>query len=351
MTAVTEEFADRVFASALGAIEIYSIHIGDRLGFYRALARGPKTSRELAEATQVHERYVREWLEQQATNGIVTTDLSSTEPIFSLPPSHSEVLADELNGFYLAPLARMLTTAGEKMPMLLDAYRDGSGVSWDAFGQDMRESQADMNRPFFTHDLTGAIAGLEGAHQRLTKPGARAADVGCGAGWSTIALATAYPEATFHGYDVDPQSIEAARDNATAAGLSDRVSFSTEDIGAVDQGQTFDVAFVFEAIHDMPRPVDVLTAMHGMVRKDGVVVVMDEAVGDEFTGEGDEIEKLMYGFSLLICLPDGLSSQPSVGTGTVMRPATLESYANDAGFTGFQPLSEVGFFRFYELKP
>jgi hypothetical protein len=91
--------------------------------------------------------------------------------------------------------------------------------------------------------------------------------------------------------------------------------------------------------------------MRRMVGDEGVAVVMDEAVADEFTGEGDDVEKLMYGFSLLICLPDGLSSRPSVGTGTVMRPATLKSYASDAGFSGCTPLSEAGFFRFYELTP
>ena len=351
MTVPTEEFANRVFASALGAIEIYSIHIGDRLGFYRALAEGPKTAGQLATATRVDERYVREWLEQQATSGILSADVDETETAFSIPASHSEVLAEELSGFYLAPLARMLTTSGEKMTMLLDAYQSGSGVSWDTFGQDMRESQADMNRPFFTHDLAGAVALIDSAHQRLSNPGARAADVGCGVGWSTISLARAYPEATFRGYDVDAPSIETARQNAAEEGLSDRVSFGTEDIGSGSEGRIFDVAFAFECIHDMSRPVSVLAAMHEMVRPGGVVVVMDEAVGDEFTGEGDEIEKLMYGFSLLVCLPDGLSSQPSVGTGTVMRPAKLASYAEEAGFSGFQPRNEAGFFRFYELTP
>jgi hypothetical protein len=129
------------------------------------------------------------------------------------------------------------------------------------------------------------------------------------------------------------------------------VSFSASDVGSLSGEEVFDVAFVFEAIHDMPKPVQVLAAMRQMVGEDGIAVIMDEAVGEEFTGEGDEIEKLMYGFSLLVCLPDGLSSQPSVGTGTVMRPAKLESYASEAGFAGFSPLTEAGFFRFYELTP
>lgn len=347
----TEKFADRVFASALGAIEIYSIHIGDRLGFYRAIGPESMTSQDLAAATGVEERYVREWLEQQATYGILDVDLTGSEPRFSLPEANRPVLIDETNSFHLAPLARMLTTAGQKMDHLLDAYRSGTGVSWDSFGQAMRESQADMNRPFFENDLATVFAGLGRIHERLSRPGASVADIGCGAGWSTLTLARAYPGATIRGFDIDAPSIEMAIENAATAGLDDRVSFSTADIvnEAVEEG--YDVAVAFECIHDMPQPVPVLTAMRQMVGDAGLVIIMDEAVGDSFTGAGDDIEKLMYGFSILVCLPDGLSSQPSAATGTVMRPAALRAYAEQAGFNGFEIVGEAGFFRFYELEP
>ncbi len=350
MTASAEAFADRIFASALGAIEIYSIHIGTELGLYKRLSdEGPITAAELAASAGIAERYVREWLEQQATTGILTVDLSQNSARFTLPSEHAEVLAEELNGFYLAPLARMLATSGEKMSLLLDAYRNDTGVSWDSFGPAMRESQADMNRPFFANDLAEAVAGIDSAHTRMSKTGARVADVGCGAGWSTIALAKAYPDATFTGFDVDVPSISLAEANRADAGVADRVSFSSENVTVVDE--SFDVTFAFECIHDMSQPVPVLATMRRMVGDEGVAVVMDEAVGDDFTGEGDDIEKLMYGFSLLICLPDGLSSRPAVGTGTVMRPATLKSFANAAGFSGCTPLADAGFFRFYELTP
>jgi hypothetical protein len=101
----------------------------------------------------------------------------------------------------------------------------------------------------------------------------------------------------------------------------------------------------------MPRPVDVLSAIHEAVRADGLVVIMDEAVADDFTAPGDPVEQAMYGYSTLICLPDGLSSTPSEGTGTVMRRGILTDYANRAGFTSVQvlPIEEFGFFRFYRL--
>lgn len=351
MPTTAEEFADRVFASALGAVATYSIHIGDRLGFYRALAPEGKTSAQLSAETGVDERYVREWLEQQATYGLLDVDLTAEDPMFTLPDTHRQVLADENSGFYMAPLARMLTTAGENMSLLLDAYRSGGGLSWDAFGQDMRESQADMNRPFFENDLADVFVGLGPVHEMLSRPGARAADIGCGAGWSTLALARAYPEASLRGFDIDLPSIDMASQNASSAGLGDRVTFSSDDVVARSGGAEYDVVMAFECIHDMSQPVPVLAAMRDMVKDHGLVVIMDEAVGESFTGKGDDIEKLMYGFSLLICLPDGLSSKPSAATGTVMRPSTLQPYSEQAGFTGFRAIGEAGFFRFYQLTP
>jgi ubiquinone/menaquinone biosynthesis C-methylase UbiE len=178
-------------------------------------------------------------------------------------------------------------------------------------------------------------------------------DVGCGAGWSTVALATAYPGAEVVGVDVDAPSVEMARRNAAIAGVEERVRFRLADaasLQAADGG--YDAAFAFECVHDMPRPVQVLSAVREAVKPDGVVVVMDEAVAEEFTAPGDDVERFMYGVSLFICLPDGMSSTPSAGTGTVMRPSTLRRYAEEAGFAGVDvlPIHDFGFFRFYRLR-
>lgn len=349
MTLSTEQFADRVFDSALGAIDIFAIHLGDRLGYYRVLAGRDVTSEQLAAATGTDERYAREWLEQQSASGILEVDLGGADPVFSLPGSHAPVLVEPTEASYLAPLARMLTTASEKMSELLAAYRGGGGVSWDSYGPDMRESQADMNRPFFQNDLATVFRGLGRVHELLSKPGALVADVGCGAGWSTIHLAQAYPEAIFHGYDPDAPAIAMAQRHARDTGVADRVTFRSESIPGTER--RYDAVLAFECIHDMATPVEVLSAMRSALKDDGVGIVMDEAVGESFTGVADEAERLMYGFSLLVCLPDGRSSQPSAATGTVMRPSTLRRYALEAGFSQCRPVDEAGFFRFYELTP
>ena len=153
-TATADAFAERIFGAALGAVETLAVYAGDRLGWYRGLAAcGPATSEELAAATGTAERYVREWLELQAVNGIVTVDETGGTRRFTLPAAAAEVLTDEASLLYLAPLARMFAASAQQLPALLGAYRDGGGVSWEQLGDDARESQADMNRPWFERAL------------------------------------------------------------------------------------------------------------------------------------------------------------------------------------------------------
>ncbi len=349
-TMTTDAFAERLFNAALGTVELMSVYLGDRLGWYRALADGgPATSAELTARAGGSERYAQEWLEQQASFGILTVAEGGR---FAIPPAAADVLTDTANLSYLAPLARMFCAAGMQLPALVDAYRTGGGVGWAEFGVEMRESQADMNRPWFEHALPDALAGVSELDAVLRRPGARIADVGCGAGWSTIALARAYPQASVEGFDVDAPSIDMARRNAAEAGLDDRASF--HDVDAAGLGEnSYDAIFAFECVHDVPRPVEMLAAMRRAAVPDGLVVIMDEAVGETFQTPGDDTERLMYGFSVLVCLPDGMAHQPSAGTGTVMRPDTLRGYAREAGFSDVEtlPIEDFGFWRFYRLVP
>jgi SAM-dependent methyltransferase len=349
-----EEFAERLFGSVLGTVEVMSVYLGDRLGWYRSLAaEGPATPAELATRTGTHARYAREWLEQQAVAGILTLekDGEADERVFSIPPAVAEALTDGSSLAYIAPVARMFGAVGPVLPQLLDAYRTGGGVSWSELGTDAREAQADQNRSWFEQQLAPSLAGCATVQDVLTRPGARVLDVGCGAGWSAIALAAAHPGATVLGVDIDPPTIELANANAAEAALGDQVRFECRDAADLP-AETFDIAFAFECVHDMPRPVDVLAATRRALVPGGALIVMDEAVAEEFAPNGDELERVMYGFSLFVCLPDGLSSPPSVGTGTVMRPSTLRSYAESAGFTGFEvlPIEGFSFFRFYRLS-
>ncbi|HJR92894.1 MAG TPA: class I SAM-dependent methyltransferase [Acidimicrobiia bacterium] len=353
-TKTADALSQRLFAATVDAMDMLTVYVGDRLGYYRALAElGPQSSSELAERAGTTERYTREWLEQQTITGIVEVDdvsAPSEQRRYSISPGHAEALTDGLSLAYITPFVRMVAAAGFQVPHIVEAHRQGNGVSWAQYGLDMREAQGDMNRPFFA-GLLGQewFPSVPDLHERLSD-GARVADIGFGHGWSAIALATAYPGITVDGFDVDEPSVETANQNAKAEGVADRVKFHAVDAAGVAPSERYDVVTAFECIHDLPHPVAVLSSMRTLAGGDGIVVVMDEKVADAFGAIGDDIERVMYGFSNLICLPDGMAHPESAATGTVMREGQLAAYARDAGFSGVDVLPiESDLWRFYRL--
>lgn len=355
-SAERDELAERLFGAALGAYELMTVHLGDRLGYYRALAeRGDSTPRELAETTDTHERYAREWLEQQAVAGFLEVDdagAPAEERRFRLPAGHAEVLIDKDSLAHVTPMARFGVSFAGVLPAIEEAFRSGGGVPWEDFGELGLHAQGDANRPLFVNLLGSEwLPAIPDVHERLlADPPARVADVAFGAGWSSIAIARAYPKARVDGYDLDEASVELARANAAEAGVADRVSFHARDAGDPELSGSYELVTVFEAVHDMSRPVEVLRALRGLAADGGAVIVMDERVADAFTAPGDEVERLMYTYSILCCLPVGLSDTPSAGTGTVMRTDTLRRYAAEAGFADVEVVPiEHEIFRFYRL--
>jgi SAM-dependent methyltransferase len=351
-----DAFIGRLLDYAAGAFNIFSIYIGDRLGLYRALAEsGPSTPAELAATTGTHERYIREWLEQQTVAGIVELVEDSgdhTQRRFRLPAGHVEPLiaCDSLN--YMAPLAQLIAGAARPLPELITAYRTGAGVPFEAYGADLREGQAAINYPAFAHQLAAEwLPVMADVHERLmSDPPARIADIGCGHGWSSIAMVRAYPKAHVDGFDLDGPSIERARTNARTNRVADRVTFQARDAGDPALAGRYDLVTAFECVHDMSHPVQVLDAMRRLAGSHGAVLVMDERVGDTFTTTGNDVEWMMYGWSVLHCLPVGMVGEGPAGTGTVMRTDTLRRYALDAGFRDVEVLPiEHFFFRFYRL--
>jgi SAM-dependent methyltransferase len=346
----------RLFEAALGTFDVFSVYLGDKLGLYKALDQlGSATSTQLASATGTDERYIREWLEQQAATGILDAENPEAEATarrFTLPAGHREVLLEQQSLNYMAALLRLVIGAASPLPAVLQAYRDGSGIPYAAYGADTIEGIAEMNRPLFLNQLgTEWLPAIPDVHARLqADPPARVADVGCGSGWSSIAIARAYPKAQVHGFDLDETSIALARANAEAAGLSDRVNFAVRDAAHPGLAGSFDLVTAFETIHDMANPVDALRKMRALATATGAVIVADERVGETFSAPGNEIERLNYGFSILHCLPACRAESPSAATGTVMRPPTLRRYATEAGFAAVEILPiENDFWRFYRL--
>jgi SAM-dependent methyltransferase len=352
----TDALVERIFAATISTLEIAAIHIGDRLGFYRSLdAQGPATPSELAAATGTAERYVREWLEQQAVAGFLAVadpDAPPQDRRYGLPTAHRPVFVDENDLSHLAPLARLAVGVLGPLDDLLAAYRGGDAVPYEAYGADVREGIAELNRPQFLHLLADWLGSIPEIDARLrAQPPAHVADLACGSAWSSIALARAYPGVTVDAVDVDPGSIEDARRNVEAAGLADRVSPIVHDASDPQLPGPYDLITMFEALHDLNHPVQALQTARRSLAPGGSVVIADERVADRFTAPGDEIERFNYGWSVLHCLTVAMLDEDSAGTGTAIRADTVRAYADAAGFTGVVELPlEHEFWRFYRLQ-
>jgi 2-polyprenyl-3-methyl-5-hydroxy-6-metoxy-1,4-benzoquinol methylase len=351
-------FAERIAMATIGAFELTTIELGNRLGLYEAMAAGPVTPPELAKRAGIDGRYAREWLEQQATAGIVTVDADPAsgpdgDPdarVFSLPIAHQACLLDPDSLASVAPLAAFAVECPAVLPELVQIYRTGDGITFGGYGAGVRRAQEMANRPQFTNLLAAVWLPAMPDVVRALEDGAAVADVGCGCGWSSIAIARAFPNATVHGFDLDEASIADATANAEAAGVADRVHFEVRDAADAAEG-AYQLVCCFEALHDMAHPVAALAAMRRMASADGTVFVVDERAADGLTpNDPDPMQRLFYAASVLHCLPVGRSQEGSAETGTVMRTPTLERYASDAGYASVEVLPlEHDMFRFYRL--
>ncbi len=354
----TEALAERLIEALVPALELLTVEFGRRLGLYAALAENDgATAGELAAISRIDARVAREWLEQQATAGFLRVDRPSADPDerrFALPAAHIPVLLVPESPAYAIGAATMLSGTASAFEAVVEAARSGTGVSYGAFGAGVRHGLQQLNRPGFVGELTEWMARLPDVSARL-RSGGRILDLGCGTGWSSVALARLFPEATVIGVDLDDASIAEARALAAAEGLAPRLRFEQADATdgeamAALTGGGAQLVTIFEALHDMNEPQDALDAARRALAADGAILVGDERVADEFGPDGDFLERLNYGFSVLHCLPATMAEGAGVANGTVLRPATLRAWAAGAGLNRVDELDiEHPFWRFYRL--
>jgi 2-polyprenyl-3-methyl-5-hydroxy-6-metoxy-1,4-benzoquinol methylase len=354
-TEQVEALAGRIFMAGLEAVELYTVHLGIQLGLYRALDEGgAQTAAELAARTDLERRYVREWLQSQAISGFVSIDGSDVdEDRFALAPGVRETLIDEISPSFVGAIPAMLPAVGGVIPDLVASFRSGERVAYNKYPQAVSVQEA-MNRPAYENSLVAEwLPQIPEVLARLkdeSEP-ARVADFCCGPGWSSIVLAEAFPHITVEGLDNDQESIGRAQRNSAARGVSDRVRFENVDVTAADPDPQprYDVAFVFEAIHDLPHPVHALAHCRRTLKPGAPLIVMDERVGEHLTAPSDEVERFMAACSVVWCTPQGHGPGSEV-VGAVMRPNKLEDLAHHAGFTTVEILPiEHPFWRFYQL--
>jgi ubiquinone/menaquinone biosynthesis C-methylase UbiE len=347
--------ADRLFRDMAGALELLTVYLGERLGLYQALyTGGPATSAELAARTGTTERYIREWLEHHAASGLLEVDDPAAGPLarrYSLPPGHAPVLADTDDVRYQGFNGAEIVRAARWMPEVAKAIRSGGAptpLPWAP------EGRPEFNRAVFLNLLAKQwLPAIADVDRRLrSEPPAQVADLACGTGWSSIAMAQAYPLIGVDGFDLDADAIQAARRNAGEAGLADRVRFTAADASDPGASGQYDLVTIFEGLHDMSRPADALRVARGMLKEPGCVIVADELVEDEFTAPASIEEQYHYAWSVVACLPAVMGDPDTAATGAMMRPATLRQYAMEAGFRDLEVLPvNGGMLRFYRLAP
>ena len=336
--AAAQSLSVRLFSGMLATQESFIAYLGVKLGLYEALhAGGPATARQLADRAALAVRYVREWLEHQAAAGLVAVDdpdLPWQLRRYRLPPGHERVLttsADPVSMVWTAVLP--LGGVAAALPSLLAAFRTGAGIGADVFGDDWRQGHGGANRSIYAGRLAGWLARhVPDLHERLSRGPSCIADIGCGEGWASIALAQAYPTTRVTAVDLDQPAVERARQHADEAGVSGRTRFLAADAGSLTGAGQYDLVCVFDALHEMARPVQVLRACRALCGPDGAVLLLESQVAERFAAPAGEIERFQYATSVLHCLPAGLAGDGAVGTGTVMRPGVVRSYARKAGF-------------------
>lgn len=336
-------------------LDTFTVHLGVRLGLYEALGDGcPATPGTVAERAGVHPRYAREWLEQQAALGVVVLAEDSDDPLlrtFTLPEAHRAVLLAEEHPCYLGSAPRITVGIAAALPELARCFRTGDGLGFAVYGGDFRQGLAGLNRPGFRSELAPVwLRALPEVHRRLAagEP-LDVLDLGCGTGWSSISFAEAHPAARVVGVDLDEASIREARGHAAERGVADRVSFLLGDAARPDLG-AFDLACVFEALHDMADPVAVLTAVRRSLRPGGVLLVADEKVAERFSAPAPVMEQFTYAVSVLHCLPATRAEGAVEDAGAVLRPPTVREYARRAGFTSVEQLDiEHDMWNFYRF--
>jgi SAM-dependent methyltransferase len=323
--------------------------MGDRLGYYHALADGGATTpAELAEKTSTSEHYAREWLNAQAAGGFVEYDPHTGK--YLLPPEQAVALTDETSPAFLPGFYQIALGTVQHTTETIEAARSGAGIGWHEHNSDVHLGCERFFRPGYNANLiAGWLPALDDVVQKL-QAGARVADIGCGHGASTILMAQAFPQSTFIGSDYHPESIETARLRAAEAGVADRVTF---EVAAATKysGSGYDLVTTFDALHDMGDPVGAAKHVRESLASDGTWMVVEPMAGDRVEDNLNPVGRAYYGFSTLLCTPASLSQDVGLALGTQAGPARIRDVTTAAGFTRFRTAAETPFNLVFEVRP
>ena len=342
-----EAFLGKVVTDFGAALSSSLVYIGQKLGLYKALAAaGPSTPAELAGRTGTQERYVREWLVNQASGGYVEYDPRTAK--FSLSPEQAAALADEESpafvggGFYLI---KAMTNA---VPRIEESFRNGGGILWGDHDPDLFVGVERFFRPGYRAHLTAEwIPALSGIEEKL-KAGGLVADVGCGHGASTVIMAQAYPNSRFKGFDNHGPSIEHARRAAEEAGVADRVTFEVSSADEMPEGP-YDLVCFFDCLHDMGDPAGAARRAAEVLAEGGSALIVEPMAGNSVEENMNIVGRTFSAASTLCCTSNSLAlGGPALGA--VATEDALREVVVGAGFREFRRATQTPFNRVFEAR-
>lgn len=340
-------FLGKVVGDFGAALSSSLAYIGQKLGLYKALASsGPATPEELAASTSTNERYVREWLINQAASGYVDYDVASGR--YSLAAEQAAALTDENSPFFVGGGFYVIKAMTHAVNRIEEAFRNGGGMLWGEHDQDLFVGTERFFRPgYATHLIASWIPALTGIEEKL-KAGAKVADIGCGHGSSTIIMAQAYPNSRFWGFDNHEHSIETARQRAQDAGVSDRVTFAVTNASELPD-QQFDMVAFFDCLHDMGDPVGACKRAAEVLAPDGSALIVEPMAGNTVEENFNIIGRTFSGASTLCCTSNSLALDgPALGA--VAPESAIREVVLAGGFSQFLRATETPFNRVFEAR-
>jgi SAM-dependent methyltransferase len=336
-----EAFVGQAVVDMGAAISGLLLHLGDRLGLYKAMAgAGPITSAALAHRTGTAERYVREWLANQAAGGYVAYD--PAEATYELPAEQAMVVANEDSPVFLGGAFETIASCYADHDAFVDAFRTGAGIGWHAHDHRLFSGVERLFRPgYAAHLVQEWLPALDGVVDKL-RTGASVADVGCGFGASVVIMAQAFSRSTFVGFDIHEPSILAARKAAAQAGVNQRARF--EVASAKDfSGRGYSLVCLFDALHDMGDPVGAARRIRQALAPDGTLLLVEPNAGNALEHNLNPVGRTYYGLSTVICTPGSLAQEVGLGLGAQAGERHLTRVLNEAGFGHVRRATETPF--------
>jgi 2-polyprenyl-3-methyl-5-hydroxy-6-metoxy-1,4-benzoquinol methylase len=345
-----EAFVMKTVGDMTGAALAATVMLGEKLGFYRALAgAGPLTAAQLADRTDTNERLVTEWLNAQAAGGYLKCDPEAGT--YELPAEHAMVLADEDSPVFLAGGFDVLGAMWGSDDDLAEGYKSGKGLAWRDHDTRLFRGTERFFRPGYRAHLTTAwLPALDGVVEKL-EHGAKVADVGCGHGASTIIMAQTYPKSEFHGFDYHDGSIKTAKQRAEDAGVTERIQFQTKDAKSFP-GKKYDLICYFDCFHDMGDPAGVAKHARKAIKDDGTILLVEPMAADSLAENlKNPIAPMFYSASAFVCTANAVNQGGILALGAQAGEAQLRQVFEEAGFSQFRRATETPFNLILEVRP